>query len=84
MTPRKGATPKNQLYINLNNFSTTSIILDPKVSLDRFHHDLICFLGGNPLGVNYILNMNNFSNGSLIFDLKMLLDRAYQDLKLCL
>ena len=82
----------NHYLINLNKFSTTSLIFYLKVSLDRAYHDLFFFVESDPLGVtlrghpkknNYLTNLDNFSTIDQIFDLKMSLVRAYQDLKLC-
>ena len=49
---------------NLNNFSTTGPIFDPKVSLDMVYQGLIFCRWGLSIRIkktNYVLNFKNFS-----------------------
>ena len=47
MTPR-GHHQKTNYILNLNNFSVTSLMYNPKVSLDRVHQDLNLYLWEYP------------------------------------
>ena len=76
MTPG-GHHQKTNDLLNLNNFSTTSLILDLKVPLDRVLQDLCHH-------TNYILNLNNISTRCIFFYLKVSLDMVYQDQHFCL